>query len=300
MLAAAYTARVVIPSMRRYLTVLFCFVHFKFVCCSLVVGRRKILSHQCHNVAFHNVHVVDTTHTWSNQCRRSHPRSSPHTLHAIAQVREALSAATAVVCPTILGMTIDRHHAKMPVLKSVQGIGALTTILSAAHFSSLGISPARHYLYEICWTRFLPASLALSILSHSMQNEYFLESSALFNQTVSPGISRLAKEEVLAVSIPFILGCIGSILGCLLSYYYNWLGKDNNTRVHKRIFPGKKHYFWKPGHLLMKREEAAVAAGCLISSYIGGSFNYFDSARIIAVDTRLPGFANPAARGMLG
>ena len=221
-------------------------------------------------------------------------------------ISETHSAAAAIMFPTIIGMATDRLHPRIPVLGALQGVGALTTIIVASLFSSLGISPKSHPLYELVWTRFLPASLSFLLLSPTREENKYSEvepdggigGSVDVEAKTRTGVA--AKDEIIAVSIPFIVGCMGSILGCVLSYFYCWLGKDNDFRVHRHILTGRKHFFWQPGHLLLDPAAAAVAAGCLSSNYIGGPVNYFASARIIANDAELPGFANVGASEVLG
>jgi hypothetical protein len=107
-------------------------------------------------------------------------------------------------------------------------------------------------------------------------------------------------SEIIAVSIPFALGCIGSMLGCLLSFVFCFCSRNNAVRVHQHIFPGRQHFFLTPGHLVLNPAEAAVAAGCLCSAYIGGPWNYFTTMRILENDDTLPSFARDAVHGVLG
>ena len=205
----------------------------------------------------------------------------PSRLHLCIHSTESLSAAAAIACPTFLGMKCDSLICS--------GLGPLITIIAASHFSSLGISPSAHHLYEICWTRFLPASLSLLLLAPSADRETALPENKYRSRwsRYRKRTSYNTRNEIARMSIPFLLGCAGSILGCLLSYLFCWLGKDNIHRPHQRILPGRKHYFWKPGHLLLQPTEAAVAAGAVLASYIGGSMNYFATAKMIAVDQGL-------------
>ena len=92
--------------------------------------------------------------------RISPPRSSQ--LHFSRGTSESLSAAAAVLCPALIGMKADRS------LRS--GVGPLVTIIVASHFSSLGISRTQHNIYEIVWTRILPASLSLLLIAPSSVN----------------------------------------------------------------------------------------------------------------------------------
>ena len=184
-------------------------------------------------------------------------------LQAIGVDTSTLTAAGAIVASTAIGMAADKK------VRYLRGAGSLITILAASHLSNLGLSPISHPFYELCWTKFLPASLALLLLAPTIPEE----EQGKVDMNTSTGASRTrdaAREEIGAVSVPFVIGCLGSILGCLVSYFISLLGKENRNRIHSHILTGRKHFFWLPGHLLLQPTEAAVAAGCLCSSYIGG------------------------------
>ena len=158
-------------------------------------------------------------------------------------------------------------------------------------------------MYEVVWNRFLPASLSLLLLAPSVDDDEEVrnEDSDDINLTKRKGkrIRDITRYEIGVTFVPFLLGCIGSTLGCLTSYFLCWLGKDNIHRVHKHnpMLRGKKHHIFRPGRLLLQPTEAAVAAGCLLSSYIGGSTNYFQTARMIARDGDLD--ATVGAEGVI-
>lgn len=67
------------------------------------------------------------------------------------------------------------------------------------------------------------------------------------------------KETINSVSVPFLVASIGSIIGCTASF------------LVCRKFPS----------LWLSPEDAAVAAGCLCASFIGGSVNFFVTANVI-------------------
>jgi len=207
-----------------------------------------------------------------------------------ADTLETLSAAAAIACSSLLGMNVVK-------MGKLEGIGQIVAIITASHFSSLGISPTSHRFYDICWKWCLPASLSLLLVSPIVEEKdtvQMADNKSNCRKTTSNNIVKAAskvrrsrvrdaaRREIMALSVPFFIGCIGSILGCLLSYTFCWLGRNNQVRVHKHILRGRKHYLFQPGKLLYEPSEAAVAAGCLISSYIGGSLNYLASAKIIA------------------
>jgi len=234
-------------------------------------------------------HRVSSAAT-SAQCAISRRGSLDTSLQASCSV-DALTAAGSIVASTCVGMTADKK------VRYLRGAGTMITILVASHFSNLGLAPTSHHLYELCWSKFLPASLALLLLSPSMPED---EQGKVDTSTSTPTTRTrdAAREEISAVSIPFIIGCLGSIVGCLVSYLMSELGRENHSRRHSHILVGRKHFYWLPGHLLLKPTEAAVAAGCLCASYIGGSVNYFATARIIAKSVDIPDF--DGTTGVLG
>ena len=63
----------------------------------------------------------------------------------------------------------------------------------------------------MCWSRFLPASLAFVLLSTSSKDV------ADSDEDLGGNISEQQKEVILAVSVPFLIGGVGSIIGCALS-----------------------------------------------------------------------------------
>lgn len=231
--------------------------------------------------------------------RHAHGISSvrPFSVHASTRkfsttsIIDHATAASTIVIPTLAGLSIDSFFQRTRVrnLSKLRGIGALVTILSASIISGLGLCTSTHHIRELCWTRLLPASLSLWLVASTVEDE-----------SIDTSSQHGTLNEIVAVSIPFAIGCIGSILGCLLSFTCCCVSRHNASRVHKRILPGRQHFFMTPGHLLLSPAEAAVAAGCLCSSYIGGPWNYFASMRILANDESLPLFAKDAVRGVLG
>jgi len=264
--------------LQKVLTFLFIGSVTSFQSSSLIANQKPTFHHRQHHVLF------------------SPSSSQLNSLHADSL--ETLSAATAIACSSLLGMNLNK-------LGKLEGVGHIVAIITASHFSSLGISPARHRFYDICWKWCLPASLSLLLLLPAVEEH---ENKSNIGNRASNNIMKAtskarrssvrdaARREILAVSVPFFIGCIGSILGCLLSYFFCWLGRNNQVRVHKHILRGRKHYLFQPGKLLYEPSEAAVAAGCLISSYMGGSLNYLASAKIIA---SADGRSKVAATGVL-
>ena len=149
-----------------------------------------------------------------------------------------ISASLALRASTWAGMLSDK----------IFPIGILVTLAVAAVLSNLGLAPLSHPLYNLCWTLFLPASLALLLISSSDNNT--TESTLNDPRTV---------ETVKTVAIPFFVGSIGSILGCVTSF------------LICRKWPS----------LWLSPQNALMAASCLCASYIGGSVNFFATANLL-------------------
>jgi uncharacterized membrane protein len=125
-------------------------------------------------------------------------------------------------------------------------------ILSALLSNALSVTPVESVV-DICW-KLLPASLAFLLISPSNQNQ----------EKNDAYMYSSAKETITAMSIPFILGSLGSIIGCIISAI-SLKGGSNNMGIFE----------------MKSRNHAIIAAGCLVSSYIGGSVNFFATANII-------------------
>ena len=211
-----------------------------------------------------------------------------------------LSSLGLVSVSTATGMAASRCRSR-----ALGGLGPTISLLLAAALSSLRVDiPGSNLLYDLCWSRLLPMSLALLVISpytgaggssNTLDNlEKYRREFLSDDGDEDDG----GREEIMALSVPFSAGCLGSVLGCATSFLVNILGANNSNRVHHRIFSGRAHYFWIPGHLLLEPAEAAVAAGCLCASYVGGSANFFATARVVT-GVKFPK-GNDGTVGMLG
>lgn len=142
------------------------------------------------------------------------------------------------------------------------GLGTLITLLIAAHASNLNLSPSHNVLFDFCWTTLLPSSLVLLLIaSPSAKDQYS------------------SRQEICAVALPFLIASIGSVLGCIFSFFLTLFGDMNSA--------GKR--LWTPGRLLLPPIEGAVQAGCLCASFIGGPVNYFAVRHLLASSETLLG-----------
>jgi hypothetical protein len=161
--------------------------------------------------------------------------------------------------------------------------------------------PSTHFLYDLCWTKFLPASLALTLLSSPQRM------SIKRNDTKDSSSSTSTQNVISAVSIPFIIGSLGSILGCLVSaFVFGGIGGSssnsapNQARIRNAIGMNPAQASIAAGRYspcITKRQSDLVLVphhvhypycqslffkGCLCASYIGGSANFFATARILS------------------
>ena len=144
--------------------------------------------------------------------------------------------------------------------------GIVTTMVVAACCSNLSLVPSQHVLYDLCWSTFLPASLAFLLLATDDNNNNNNNNSNSSHQSGKTSAnndkhstSLSTRAAIKTMSVPFFLASIGSILGCVLSF------------LVCQMFP----------QLWLSPKEAAIAASCLCASFIGGTVNFFATANVI-------------------
>ena len=199
-------------------------------------------------------------HSWHHPTIPTTRSSLPQTrAHASSSTALSLSipAAPAVSAFATLSISAAAGIAadKMKVFGG-GGSGTVVSLLVASVLSNIGLAPTSHPLYDICWTKLLPASLALMLMAG-------FDGDGNNGTSIRDTTEDEVKSTVKNVSIPFAIGCLGSIVGCLLSFMGSLLMSTNAGR-------------WALPPL-----DAATAAGCLCSSFIGGTVNLFATARIL-------------------
>ena len=147
--------------------------------------------------------------------------------------------------------------------------GHVVTLLTAAILSNLSQSwdrlpdvPSEHFLYDWCWSIFLPASLVFALLSSSSLPKTMTTDDGL-DTTNSPTSSDVTKKCIQGMAIPFIMGSIGSVLGCMASFVSIPLPASSPLAARSTI------------------TSSAILAGCLCASYIGGTVNFFAAGKIL-------------------
>lgn len=159
-----------------------------------------------------------------------------HTVQ-LSALPDAVSAASGLVVASVAGTLSEGT-----ILPKNAGI--LGTLIVSAIFSNLGWVPPAHALYDLCWSLFLPGSLALLLLEKP--------------PTASEG-QKDQSSGIGKVGLAFVVSSIASIVGCMLSFFIC------------RASPS----------LWLSPADAAVAGGCLTASYVGGSINFFATARLV-------------------
>jgi uncharacterized membrane protein len=163
-----------------------------------------------------------------------------------SQVYSTASGSLAAASGVLVGSAMAGCWAE----RRFSNTGTLCTIALAALCSNLSLAPPDHYLYDLCWTTFLPASLVFLLISFQRTKH---------GTSNSPNTGNSVEDVIKSVSIPFLMACVGSIIGCVLSF------------LICRSFPS----------LWLDPSAASVAASCLCASFIGGTVNFFGVARII-------------------
>ena len=198
-------------------------------------------------------------HPWPHPTMPTTRSSLPQTrAHAPSSTALSLSIPAAPAISALATLSISASAgavADKMKLFGGGGSGTVVSLLVASVLSNIGLAPSSHPLYDICWTKLLPASLAFMLMSGFGGDDN--------GTSIQDTTEDEVKSTIKTVSIPFAFGCLGSIVGCLLSFVGSVLMSTNTGR-------------WTLPPL-----DAATAAGCLCSSFIGGTVNLFATARIL-------------------
>ena len=151
---------------------------------------------------------------------RSQPKQGHfHPLYLSPTATDSILALSTIAISSSIGFISDR--------KNLLGgnAGTIITLSSAALLSNIGFFgltvPTSHVIYDVCWTKLLPASLALVLLSASSdsddneQGDLLNEEGPLSAKYIEPKVNH--KNIIMACAVPFWIGALGSMMGCLLS-----------------------------------------------------------------------------------
>lgn len=161
-------------------------------------------------------------------------------------INDSTLALSTVLLSSSTGMVCE----KLKIVKS--GVGTIISLLVASIFSNIGIFgcsiPTSSPIYDFCWSRLLPASLALVLISKGYEQTG--EEKSIGNVS---GIHQknIQRQVVANCGIPFIIGSIGSILGCFIA---------------ASVMVGISQQSPTLSSVGMTPMEASVAAGVLITT----------------------------------
>lgn len=212
---------------------------------------------QCEHMNSYLVHRTRTRDKHHNICKTPTSRlfTAPSILPITSYAANNIAAGITLLLPTLFGIVFEKFISK-------SGGGQVITLLSAALLSNISsiVSwipklPTEHVLYDWCWSVFLPASLVFALLSSSSKatesDEFSIDDRA--NTT---------KQCLQGMALPFFIGSIGSIVGCIASFSLIKFPMTPTLTTSPQV-------------------ASAILAGCLCASYIGGTVNFFAAAKIL-------------------
>ena len=150
-----------------------------------------------------------------------------------------------------------------------------SAILVTLTLSALLCQPSP-ILSDLCWTTFLPASLAFLLLSldstgNNKATPPDVSPRRRNSSTFSDGDNRDSiSQSIKRLMVPFCFASLGSVLGCVLVFVLCCY--CCSTTGGAAVVTGP----W-----LLAPNEARIALSCLTASFIGGSVNFFSTAHII-------------------
>lgn len=188
--------------------------------CLLIIGFITY----CYSFQATNSYViphVTKTFIADQKCLTPHQRRHRVDSYNIHQLSpDTITATSTLVISSGIGFASDR-------LNLFRDSGLIITLVLAAALSNLGLMgfavPSVHPIYDLCWSRILPASLALIIFSSSSETSGINGDETFFGEDGRRYLN--TRELIVAVGIPFFIGSVGSILGCILSASFQiWAG----------------------------------------------------------------------------
>jgi uncharacterized membrane protein len=204
--------------------------------------------------------------------------SSSGSLLLVTHRHPAVAAGLGLAVSALTGWRMDQT-------KFLPDSGILVTLLLSSFLSKLGLVPAASPLYDLSWTLFLPASLALLLLSMNNKSKKQSNDSSSFSSTTGvndnslqggDGDAYTIAASVQRVFIPFVIASFGSVLGCLFSFVLCHQYSLATPRFHTHTTNPLQQV------LLLPLAEARIVLSCLTASFVGGSVNFFATANQIA------------------
>jgi uncharacterized membrane protein len=212
-----------------------------------IISLRKQV-HNENDIVKKNCIVSQPRYNHPLQRTCSYPRIIRH-LGMTFPSSSSASAAFGLTVASILGVGVERRI-------TPSGTGILVSLFVSALASNVGWVPSSHALYDACWSWVLPTSLALLVLS---QKSSFGGWSITNTRKDTPKYD----SEIGMVGLAFMSAALSSFMGCTIS-----------VALSRILSPP----IW------LTSSDAAIAGGCLCASYIGGSVNFFATARHVITD----------------
>ncbi|KAL3800799.1 hypothetical protein HJC23_001636 [Cyclotella cryptica] len=208
----------------------------------------------------------DCTRVFRRHCRNSGSTSTSLLADlSMYSSSNTIAASGTLLIGTLFGLLFDK-------ISKTSGGGHVLTLLFAALVSNLSQVmsrvprvPTEHFLYDWCWGLFLPASLVFALLSSSSSSKQ-LSDDTESQSTPSSTDFNVTRNCILNMATPFVIGSIGSILGCIVSFIFVPM-TTLTSQSTSSIVPSKI--------------TTAILAGCLCGSYIGGTVNFFAAAKLL-------------------
>ncbi len=238
----------------------------------------------CHCNSFHLTHPLpSSSHHFVNHHNKHNKecKNRPTTLKAVSFSsdinRHTITATSTILISSLVGYTSD----KLNNLKTKDGkdgdsnsssTGLIITLIIAITLSNLVLPlllgyadavPIHHPIYDLCWNKFLPGSLALILISTSSSSSSssssgsttYIQENANGEDNNNDMVFKLSnrssslstKELIVAIGIPFLIGSFGSLTGCIFSSTIQVYAKSIHIKSLEKISMGPV--------------EASIAAG---------------------------------------
>ena len=187
---------------------------------------------------------------------------------------DTVAAASTILISSTVGFASDKLEL------SKRDLGIMITLLTATMITNFGLFgvtvPSTHPVYDLCWSKFLPASLSLILFSASSgsvtENQEKEKAS-----TKDSKRSLTTRELIVALGIPFVIGSLGSILGCLFSSsFLVWVGsvdflkKISMSPIEASIAAGKGEHKQRK-----KTSHVVINQSFILSKSLNFKINFY-------------------------
>ncbi|KAG5177488.1 hypothetical protein JKP88DRAFT_332640 [Tribonema minus] len=173
---------------------------------------------------------------------------------ALAMVSPAAVAPTALLATSCGALWLE-HRSEA----AARAGSALLSFGSMCLLSNLGLVPAAHPAYDLCWSVLLPMSLATIVLGCPLTPQ----NPPVTGTTTQP--QPQLQQARPRVGVPFAIGAAGSVAGVLAAFAVATCAAA-------------------PAAVRLPPSAAAAAAAALAATYIGGSANLFAVAAAVGLD----------------